>query len=183
MPPTISPTHALPLTQNTNHPTDINITTLILEIQSLCHARDYRNPLLPRHPLPHSPFSPSPYFYSSRSYLRDAAALQTLIKQKLDRLQHQILKRAIRKLEEQLDYGLLPENLQQRQQQIETDDADDEDDDGALLPVPLKIGSTKIRARKVRNDEKRNKKIEDENVDSLERLERKVLEVQIYTSD
>lgn len=164
MSPTISPTHALPLPQNANHPTDVLITTLILEIQCLCYTRDHSNP---------SSSSSSPDANAN------AAALQTLIRQKLDRLQHQILKRAIRKLEERLDH--LP--AEKLQQQIETDD-DDDYDDGALLPVPLKIGSKRVRARNVRNDGKRNNdNIEDTNMDPLERLERKVLEVQIYTSN
>jgi hypothetical protein len=161
MPQTISPTNALPLAKNANHPTDVNITTLILEIQSLCHARDRSIPSS-------SPSSSSP----------DANTLKTLIRQKLDRLQHQILKRAMRKLDEQLDYGLLPEKQLQQQHNIAADD-----DDGALLPVPLKFGSRRVRARAVQNTVNVTNNVEDANMDPLERLERKVLEVQIYTSN
>ncbi|CRG89645.1 hypothetical protein PISL3812_06684 [Talaromyces islandicus] len=168
----LSPTHALPLPKNANHHTDVNITTLILEIQSLCHARD------------HPTLSSSS---SSSSPSIEVNILQTVIRQKLHRLQDQILKRAMRKLEELLDYDLLPEQQHQHQHEHEHDDDDDEeedeeeDDDGVLLPVPLKIGSRRVRARAiVRGDNNENKIIEDADMDPLERLERKVLDVQIY---
>ncbi|QKX62275.1 uncharacterized protein TRUGW13939_09434 [Talaromyces rugulosus] len=160
MPQTISPTNTAPLAKNANHHADVSITTLILEIQSLCHARD------------HSTLSSSP------SSSPDTNTLQALIRKKLDRLQHHILKREMRKLDEQLDYDPLSETQLQQQHNIETDD-----DDGALLPVPLKIGSRRVRAKDVQNILNVNNNVEDANTDPLVRLEKKVLEVQIYTSN
>lgn len=78
-----------------------------------------------------------------------------------------------------MDYDRLPGKLQQEEKEIDSDD----DDDGVLLPVPLKIGSRRVQARAVRNDTKRKNNVEDADMDPLERLEMKVLEVQIYTSN
>jgi hypothetical protein len=162
MPQNKSPTNTAPLAKNANHPADVSITTLILEIQSLCHARD------------NSTLSSSP------SSSPDTNTLKALIRKKLDRLQHHILKREMRKLDEQLDYDPLSETQLQQQQQhnIETDD-----DVGALLPVPLKIGSRRVRAKDVQNILNVNNNVEDANTDPLVRLEKKVLEVQIYNSN